>query len=183
MIAVAMPSRSPAPLGRTLAVACAMVWLLSACSLRGNAAGSAVHSGAAAPAPPAASHPAATPGADMVAAVSSGKTSLPVAVKFELRQRPEAGQPAELDLLIIPSAPLDRLMTSFHAEQGLALRDGGQPGVAERLEPGVPIARKLTIVPQQDGIYYVDATVLADWSGESIGHTFTIPVIAGAGVQ
>ncbi len=119
----------------------------------------------------------------MVTAVSAGKGGLPVDVKFALRQRPEVGQSAELDLIVIPSAPLDRLMTSFHVEEGLTLSDGAQPSVEDRPEPGVPISHALTIVPKQDGIFYVDATVLADSGTGSIARTFTIPVIAGAGAQ
>jgi hypothetical protein len=119
----------------------------------------------------------------MVTAVSAGKSGLPVDVKFALRQRPEVGQSAELDLIVIPSAPLDRLMTSFHAEEGLTLSDGAQPSVQDRPEPGVPIPHALTIVPKQDGIFYVDAIVLADSGTESIARTFTIPVIAGGGAQ
>ena len=180
MVAAARPYRGPGPPGRLLALACAAICALSACSLRGNAASQPT---VAASAAKRAAHPAAAHGTDMVAAVSSGKSSLPVDVKFELRQRPEVGQPAELDLLVIPSGQLDRLLTSFHAQDGVAIRSGAAPSVQDRPEPGVPIAHTLTIVPQQDGIFYVDATVLADWGGESIGHTFIIPVIAGAGAQ
>jgi hypothetical protein len=119
----------------------------------------------------------------MVSAVTASKTGLPVEVKFALRQRPEVGQSAELDLLVIPSAPFDRVMTSFHAEQGLTLSDGAQPIVQDRPEPGVPIAHTLKIVAQQDGVFYVDATVLVDSGTESLARTFTVPVIAGTGTQ
>jgi hypothetical protein len=169
------------PLERVaLVLACGVLVGLTACSSRVRAlvqATQAAHSVSAT------AHPAASPTADMVSAVVLGKTSVPVDVKFALRQRPEVGQSATLDLLIIPSAPLDRVTTSFHAEGGLTLRDGAAPSVQERPEPGVPISHSLTIVAQQDGIFYVDATVLAESGTESIGRTFTIPVIAGAGTQ
>ncbi|HTW36944.1 MAG TPA: hypothetical protein VMD49_00065 [Steroidobacteraceae bacterium] len=177
MDAVARPSRSLTAPGRVLALGWIMIGVLGACSLRGSAT---AHPGTAAPA---AAQAAAAAGVDMVAAVSSGKTSLPVDVRFALRQRPELGQAAELDLLVTPSAQLDKLITSFHAQDGVAIREGAEPSVQDRPEPGVAIPHRLTIVAQQDGIFYVDATVLADWGGESIGHTFTIPVIAGAGAQ
>jgi hypothetical protein len=120
---------------------------------------------------------------DMVAAVSAGKTELPVDVRFALRQRPELGQPIKLDVQVTPSAPLVRLIASFHAEDGLTLGDGVQQIVRDRPDPGVPIVHTLTLVPRQDGIFYVNATVLTDSGSESIGRTFTIPVIAGAGAQ
>lgn len=180
MDAGARPSRVPRALGRGLALGWLMICALSACSLRGHAT---AHPGAPAPTAAAAAHAAAAAGLDMVTAVSSGKTSLPVDVRFALRQRPELGQAAELDLLVTPTAQIDRLTTSFHAQEGVAIREGAEPSVQDRPEPGVAIPHRLTIVAQQDGIFYVDATVLADWGGESVGHTFTIPVIAGAGAQ
>ncbi len=124
----------------------------------------------------------APPDDDMVVAVSNGTgTSLPVEVRFALRERPEIGKSADLDLEVIPSAPVDRLITTFYAEPGLSVSGGAEPAEHDRPEPGVPIAHKLTIVAQRDGIFYVNATVLADFNSESIAHTFTIPVIAGAG--
>lgn len=121
--------------------------------------------------------------ADLVAAVSSGKEGVPVQVQFELRQRPEVGRPAELDVEITPTAPLGRLLTSFHAEDGLTIQDGGAAKESDRPEPGVPLSQTLTIVPQRDGIFYVSTTVLVDSGAESVARTFTIPVIAGAGAS
>lgn len=120
---------------------------------------------------------------DMVAAVTiaKGDELLPVEVKFALRERPEVGKASELDLEMIPSAPLDRLITVFHAEDGLNVSAGAGPAQRDRPEPGVPIPHQLTIVPERDGIFYVTATVLEDAGSESIARTFTIPVIAGAG--
>lgn len=138
-----------------------------------------------APAPAAAVQQASrpSPDRDMVSAVSNSKGigDVPVEVKFALRERPEVGKPAELDLEMIPSAPLDRLIAVFHAQDGLSVNSGAGPVQLDRPEPGVPISHRLTIVPQHDGIFYVDTTVLADFGSQSIGRTFTIPVIAGSG--
>ncbi len=134
---------------------------------------------------PAAMQHAAAPSSidgDMVAAVSSGKgDDMPVKVTFALRNRPEVGQASELDLEVIPSAPLDKLVAVFHAQDGLSVKSGAEPSERDRPEPGVPISHRLTIVPARDGIFYVDATVLVDFGSESIARTFTIPVIAGTG--
>jgi hypothetical protein len=182
MIPLARPWTTLKPLGPARVLACAALLGLAACS-RGNPLAQLAHMRAPAHAAASAAHPADAPTADMVAAVALGKTSVPVDVRFALRERPEVGQPATLDLLVTPSAPLERLVTSFRAEDGLKLRDGGDPSVRERPEPGIPIPHTLTVVAQQDGIFYVSATVLADLGSEQIAHTFTIPVIAGGGAQ
>jgi hypothetical protein len=119
--------------------------------------------------------------ADFVAAVAGDKSAVPVEVRFELHGRPEIGKPVELDIQVTPTAPLGRVVTSFHAEDGLDIEQGGAASETDRPTPGVPLSRALTIVAQHDGIFYVSATVLVDLGADSVARTFTIPVIAGAG--
>jgi hypothetical protein len=119
---------------------------------------------------------------DMVAAVASSKTSSRVVLKFALRQRPQIGQPTEVDVALIPQMPLDRVVESFYAEDGLTLREGGSSLTLEHPEPGTPIVHTLTVVPERDGIFYISATVLADSDTESVARTYTIPLIAGNGL-
>lgn len=134
---------------------------------------------------PSAANPAKKPtsagNADFVAAVAGDKSAVPVEVRFELHGRPEIGKPVELDIQVTPTAPLGRVVTSFHAEDGLAIEQGGAASETDRPTPGVALSRALTIVAQHDGIFYVSATVLVDLGADSVARTFTIPVIAGAG--
>jgi hypothetical protein len=121
--------------------------------------------------------------ADMTAAVSTAKGNARVLIKFALRERPEVGKPARLDLALVPQMALDHMVASFYAEDGLTLKDGGETASVERPEPYAAIQRTLTVVPQRDGIFYVSATVVADAGAESVARTYTIPLIAGAGVH
>jgi hypothetical protein len=120
----------------------------------------------------------------MVRAVGdSAGGGVPVEVLFKLRSRPLIGEPAQLDLEMVPSAPLDRLVASFHAESGLDLSHGAASTEAHHPQAGVPIDHVLTLVAQRDGIFYVNATVLVDSPNGSVARTFTIPIIAGDGMQ
>jgi len=121
--------------------------------------------------------------ANLVAAVAGDKSPVPVEVRFELHERPEIGKPVELDVQVTPTAPLGRLVTSFHAEDGLSIEQGGAASETDRPVPGTPLSRTLTIVAQHDGIFYVSATVLVDLGADSVARTFTIPVIAGSGTS
>lgn len=123
------------------------------------------------------------PDADMVAAVATSKTDSRVIVKFALRQKPQVGQPTEIDLALIPQMPLDRVVESFYAEDGVALREGADTITLDRPEPGTPVIHTLTVVPQRDGIFYVNATVLADSEAESVARIYSIPLIAGNGLM
>ncbi|HEY2590047.1 MAG TPA: hypothetical protein VGI35_00545, partial [Steroidobacteraceae bacterium] len=150
-------------------------------SAGGAAASFAKAIGARHPAANVAKKPTSPGYADFVAAVAGDRGAVPVEVRFELRGRPEVGKPVELDIQVTPTAPLGRLVTSFHAEDGLSIEQGGAASETDRPTPGTPLSRALTIVAQHDGIFYVSATVLVDLGADSVARTFTIPVIAGAG--
>jgi hypothetical protein len=121
------------------------------------------------------------PTADMVTAVSPSKTPGPVQLKFILGDRPQVGRPLEVEFAVLPLKPVDRVAARFSAGAGLELRHGEQMAAIENPEPGAAITHKITIVPQQDGIFFVSATVHADSPTESISRTFSIPIIAGTG--
>jgi predicted small lipoprotein YifL len=139
--------------------------------------------GAAHPASLVRGRPRAAGAPDMVAAVSGEKSGVPVEVRFALRERPEVGQPVELDVEVTPTAPLGRLVTSFHAEDGLTIEEGGGASESDRPVPGTPLSRTLKIVARRNGIFYVNATVLVEAGADSVARTFTMPVIAGAGAN
>jgi hypothetical protein len=155
--------------------------LLSSC-------GKADH--AAAPGSAHASRTAATKGsggsaldlADMVRAVSSGKVATEIDLKFALRERPVVGEPVDIDLALIPAHELDQVYATFSAADGLEITKGGRTSQIQHPEPGAPITHLVTIVPQRDGIFFVNATVLTDSPTNSTTHSFSIPIIAGAGI-
>lgn len=122
-------------------------------------------------------------GADMVRAVSAGGTAGgPVDLLFELKARPEVGEPVDIELALTPTIDLQRVIASFRAGEGLELRAGAEMPVLEKPETGVPVSHVLTIVPRRDGIFSVTAVVQADSSESSRTLTYTIPIIAGAGI-
>jgi hypothetical protein len=127
--------------------------------------------------------PAARAPGDMVAAVSLSKTGPPVELKFELRQRPQVGQPLDVDIAVLPvSADIDSLYARFQAGEGLDLVAGSNlPGV-DKPAQGVPIRHTVRIIPKRDGIFTLSATVGVNSAKDSVSRTFSIPVIAGEGL-
>lgn len=122
------------------------------------------------------------PTADMVSAVSPASTRAPVELKFLLADRPQVGQPLDIEIAVVPVSDVDRISASFHPGPGLELRNGQQMAAIQNPEPNMAINHRITLVPQQDGIFFVSATVHVDSATESITRTFSFPVIAGAGV-
>ncbi len=120
--------------------------------------------------------------ANMVSAVSSGKPTENLKLKFELRSRPIVAQPVDIDLALITGQDLDRIYATFQASDGLEITAGGKTDEVDRPPVGVPIRHTVTVVPRREGIFSVSAVVLSDSSNESVTRTFAIPVIAGSGV-
>jgi len=122
----------------------------------------------------------------MVAAVTSvkpGNTPLPVQLKFDLRQRPEVGQPLDVDIAVVPlSAAIDRVFGKVAGEEGLDLVSGADLQEAGKPVEGTPIQYSVKVLPKQDGIYTLTAVLSVDAGGVISSQTYTIPVIAGQGI-
>jgi hypothetical protein len=119
---------------------------------------------------------------DMVAAVSASKTPGAAEVRFALSGRPTVGQPVDIQLALTPTVELDRLYARFQGSEGLDLVKGGETAHYEQPSRGKELSHTVTVIPRSDGIFNVTAVVLSDSDTESIARTYTIPIIAGAGL-
>jgi hypothetical protein len=163
------------------------VWLLAAgilcgCGSGEPAAGTGSRSAAAKPHP---ARPADALAARMVSAVAASKSpAVPVQVRFDLRERPGVAQPLDIDLVIVPtSASVDRVSGKVVADDGLELVDGAQIPAADRPAQGVPITHTIKVLPKRDGIFTFSAVVTVDSAGRSTTETYSMPLIAGAGLS
>jgi len=121
--------------------------------------------------------------ADMVAAVSAAKAGPPVEMKFSLSARPEVGQVIDLDVALIPRAPIpDSVSASFQAFEGLEIIEGAQLERIDKLVDGTPVHHLVKILAKRDGIFAVTAAVSISQSSQDLVRTFSIPVIAGEGL-
>jgi len=154
---------------------------LSACGYFGSHSGAAQTPGGDAKPPTHVSKPVEA-NDDMVTAASASKGQGPITLKFALRQRPEIGQPVELDLEAIPNATIDRVTVSLRADEGLTVSDGAHWDPVDRPEVGVPFGHSMTLVPSRDGVFSVVVTVLTDTEAQSVTRSYLVPVVAGAGI-
>ena len=135
------------------------------------------------PPPQSASAPGEEALADMVAAVSSSKAGPPVELKFLLPTRPEVGQVTDVQVAIVPRAPVpENLSVSFQVVDGMDVVGGGQLQNVEHLVDGTPIRHVVKILPKRDGIFALTAVVSFTVSNQDAARTFSIPVIAGEGL-
>jgi hypothetical protein len=160
--------------------------LAAAVMLSGCGSGETPGIAASAPKPAAAAlkpQPGEVVSPNMVSAMSGARAGpASVQVKFELRERPDVGQPLDIDLVILPgSAAVDRLYGRVEVADGLQLTEGAQIAPSDRPAEGIPIRHSIKVLPTRDGIFTVDAVVGVDSAGQSSSQTFSIPVIVGAG--
>lgn len=120
----------------------------------------------------------------MVAAVTPpGAGPGAVQVKFELQGRPDVAQPVDVDVVILPVlGNVDRISGKFNADDGLDLVNGQDLPVADRPVEGTPIHHSVTVLPKREGIFTLTAVLTVEVAGRSTSETYSIPVIADAGL-
>jgi hypothetical protein len=118
-----------------------------------------------------------------VTATKPGTSALPVQVKFALLGRPEVAQPLDIDLAIVPTANnLDRISGRVEGEEGLELIGSGELAPADKPLENTPIEHTIKVLPKQNGMYILTATVSVDVGGQISTQLYSIPVIAGTGI-
>jgi len=168
--------------GSTVAVALLLLGL-EGCGSSSSASGDAAHSGAKKATFHRVTDPSSRPPEDMVAAVSPGKGGPPVGLRFEVRSSPEAGQPVDIDLAILPNAAaIEHLEGKIQGGENLSVVEGGDIPAVEKPAQGTVIRHVVRLLPKQDGIFIVTAAINVDLGNDSITRTFTIPVIVGDGL-
>ncbi len=119
---------------------------------------------------------------DLVSAVSaSGGDDGAVGLKFQVAQRPVAGQPVVVTLRLIANQALEHMEARFLPDDGLAISQGGDFDPQGPLDSGAVLDHTLTLVPGHDGIYTVMATVTTGSAAEAVSRSFVIPIVVGTG--
>jgi hypothetical protein len=104
-----------------------------------------------------------------------------VQVKFELKARPQTGQPLDIDLIIVPVyGNLERISGKVVGDDGLELIGGQDIPEVQKPVEGTPIRHSVRVLPKRDGVYTLTAVLLVDSAGQSTSQIFSAPVIADA---
>jgi hypothetical protein len=119
---------------------------------------------------------------DMTGALAGNRTSVPVQVRFHLRERPDIGQPVDVDLAIVPAAEIDRVSGQVQTDDGLDLISGAQIPPTDRPAQGSPIAHSLKVLPKRDGIFTFNVVLSVEYAGQNVTQTYSMPIIAGSGI-
>jgi hypothetical protein len=115
--------------------------------------------------------------AGMVEAVGVGKSSVPVALKFDLPTRPEVGQPLDIVLGILPQEPASAASLKVSGSEGLQPAPGNAVVDVGAVDPAEAYRVSVTVTPTAEGVQFltVDVSLRRDDSTDT--RSFSIPII------
>ena len=163
------------PIARAVFLAALAGAALAACDYARRPKESTRPASSAKPAAPEAVLPA-----QMVAAVSSGKTASSVSVHFALQAVPAVGQPLPVDIAIVPHEAFNSVHAIFEAPEALALTTGKRLEKVDDAKPESVVTHKLLLHPAQEGVFIVTAAVDTETDEGSVTRIYSIPVIVNA---
>jgi len=117
--------------------------------------------------------------AGMVEAVSHGKSQAPVALKFDLLQRPAVGQPLEIAIALVPQVPASPATIDVSGSEGLQLAAGDAQIVFPSVEPAKVYRRSIMVTPSVEGVLFVTLSVSLQHDEMTDSRVFSVPLIVG----
>jgi hypothetical protein len=114
----------------------------------------------------------------MASAVVSGKTSAPVELRYELATKPAIGQPLEIELAFLPTAPADALEVAVSGMPGLTVASG-EAIKFEKVQSGETYTHKFLVQASGSGTYYVSVIAKMVSETRTEVRTFSVPVVFG----
>ncbi len=115
--------------------------------------------------------------AGMVDAPSQGKAQAPVALKFDLAQRPVVGQPLKLAIAILPQVPAGPMSVKAVSSPGIDFATGDQDFEWAAVEALGVYRHEITLTPSAEGVQLVNLTVSIKHDEVTDTRSFAVPLI------
>lgn len=111
---------------------------------------------------------------------SPGKPQAPVRVSWQLAQTPQVGVPLAIDVQVTPTAAVDSVSVVTRTNNtGLLLKTLDTETRFTKPVRGQPLSRKLEVVPQGEGRFYVSVFITTRRGSDSMARVLMIPVQVG----
>jgi hypothetical protein len=115
--------------------------------------------------------------ANMVAAVSAGKSAAMISVHFALVAVPTVGKPLPVDIAIVPHRPFTSVRAFFEAPDAVIMATGDVFAPQTDVKAETVIAHKVLLQPTQEGVFLVTAAVETEGEDGTVTRIYSIPVI------
>ncbi|HZF14470.1 MAG TPA: hypothetical protein VE046_00875 [Steroidobacteraceae bacterium] len=118
--------------------------------------------------------------ADMTRAVSAGKATAPVDLKFTVTSKPVLGAPVAIDLAVISLASAESMTLSVQGGDGIDVDSATSLESFQKSPPGSLHHHKLRVTPRAEGAFNVAVLVTMVVPGSGLqSRTFAIPLLVG----
>jgi hypothetical protein len=124
-----------------------------------------------------------TPGeltAGMVEAVTIGKSTVPVALKFDLGSRPMVGQPLDVVVAVMPQIAADSAVLLVTGSDGLQVAPDGGPTDMPSVEPTQVYRHNIKTIPTAEGVQLLNIGVSLKHDEITETRAFALPVIVAS---
>jgi hypothetical protein len=113
----------------------------------------------------------------MVEAVVQSKSQAPINLKFDLLERPVAGQPLEVAIALLPQIAARSATVSVAAPDGLKLEPGGEQFEVTGLDASEVYRHSIKLMPTADGLYLLTLSVILQHDQISDSRVFSVPIL------
>jgi hypothetical protein len=115
--------------------------------------------------------------AGMVEAVTMGRSTVPVAVKFDLGNRPTVGHPLDVVLAVMPQIPADPVVLTVTGSDALQLAPGFGPIEIPEADPTQVYRQNVRVTPTLEGVQLLGFNVTLKHDDITEMRTFAVPMI------
>jgi len=115
--------------------------------------------------------------AEMVAAVSGGRSAGAIGVHFALGNAPTVDKALPVEIAIVPHQDFVTVSGHFESHDGLVLISGDSFGPQSDVGAEKAIKHQLVLMPAKEGLFMVTAAVETEGTEGTVTRIFSIPVI------
>jgi hypothetical protein len=119
--------------------------------------------------------------AGMVEAVTIGKSTAAVAVKFDLPQRPSVGKRFDVVIAVLPQTAASSAMVQVVGSEGLQLAPNFAPIEIPTLDPTQAYRLTIPVTPSADGVHLLGLSVSLKQDDSTESRFFSVPIIVAPG--
>jgi hypothetical protein len=119
--------------------------------------------------------------AGMVEAVTIGKSTAAVAVKFDLPQRPAVGKRFDVVIAVLPQIAANSAVVQVVGSEGLQLAPNFAPIEIPSLDPTQVYRLSIPVTPTSDGVHLLGLSVSLKQDDLAESRSFSVPIIVAAG--
>jgi hypothetical protein len=115
--------------------------------------------------------------AGMVEAAGTGKSQVPVQLKFDLTQRPMLGQALDINIAVLPEIDANPADIQVAGGEGLTVAPGANPIDLSAVEAGQVYRQSVKVTPTAAGVLMLSLTVSLKHDEMTESRAFSIPLI------